>query len=243
MSTKELVRSNPVRNAAGWCLPQNVGATTFTVNGQTAPATTGTLTAASYATTNAQTKANRVEYLVTTPSTTAVAGQRFAQQHVTPGNGSGAGGFRFCMIGGPATGMSVGTRRFFMGLRASGSAPTDVDPSSLSLIVGLAYDDTDSNLQVMYNDGSGTASKADTGWARPSADRTGWYMFEAWSEPSSTDIWYRVTDLENDNVVTGRLTTNIPAYGNWLAPRTHSSVGGTSGVTGVAVGGVWFEGE
>lgn len=65
---------------------------------------------------------------------------------------------RFCI---PAY---VSTQRFFAGYASVfGQLSTTSDPSSLTNIVGIAKDAGDATLQVMFNDGSGTATKVNTG--------------------------------------------------------------------------------
>ena len=76
--------------------------------------------------------------------------------------GYGSSGFKVTMRGGPDTGTSTATDRFFMGLKPAAN-PTDVNPSTLANIVGMGWDSADTNVQIMTNDASGTATKIDLG--------------------------------------------------------------------------------
>lgn len=216
-----------------------LGATTLDGVGGTM-SVTGTATAATWATTNVHTRTHRVDYLVTAAATTAVAGVRSSNPGAvyTRNLAAGYGGFRVTLIAGPATGVATATHRFFAGLANSTAAPTDVQPSSLVNMVGIGWDAADTNCQIMYNDGSGVASKIDTGWAVPTTDRAAMYRIEISCAADAAGITYLATDMVTGLTVSGTLTTDIPSGTTALAPRAYASVGGTSAVVGLAFGGL-----
>lgn len=218
------------------------GATTLDGVGGTM-STTGTATAATWDTTNAHTRMTRVDYLVTTAATTAVAGVRCSNPGAiyTRTSGSGYGGFRISIIAGPATGVATTTMRFFVGVANSTAAPTDVQPSSLVSMIGLGWDSADATVQIMCNDATGTAIKTDTGWTVPTADRTAMYRVELWCNPDASGVSYSVTDMAAGATLTGTLTTDIPSGTTGLTPRAYASAGGTSSVIGLAFGGAIAE--
>lgn len=194
----------------------------------------GTATASgALATTNGQTRTRHLKYRVTTAATTAIASARHANVSHCRGNG-----FAVNLNCGPDTGVSTtsGTDRFFMGLRGSTAAPTDVEPSSLTNIVGLGYDSADANVQIMHNDASGTATKVSTGWAVPTTDSSAMYRLHLWCDPGASLIHYRATNLGDGSVVTGDLTTDLPVASTFLGLCEYHSVGGTSSVVGIALG-------
>ena len=144
---------------------------------------------------------------------------------------------------GPATGL-VATHRAFVGMRGSVAAPTDVDPSTLTNICGMGYDSADANIQFMYNDASGTATKIDLGasFPKPSAARTAVYEIALFAPPGTTQsLTYEITDLTTGAVATGTVTTGIPAASQFLAPYAYMSVGGTSSVVAIALMGLYIE--
>lgn len=218
------------------------GATTLDGLGGTM-STTGTATAASWATTNAHTRTHRVDYLVTVAATTAVAGVRSSNPGAvyTRSTAAGFGGFKVTTTAGPATGVSTATHRFFVGVTNSTSAPTDVEPASLVNMVGFGWDAADTIAQIYCNDGSGTASKVSTGWAIPTTDRAAMYRVEVSCAAGAAGIGYLVTDLVTGLTVSGTLTTDIPSGTTGLTPRAYASVGGTSSVVGLAYGGTVSE--
>lgn len=215
--------------------------TTVSTMGIPAPTAVGTATTLAPSATNIYTQTNGVEYLVTTASTTAVAGFRGTQGMLTVGgSAAGLGGFRFFGRFGMATGTANATRRFAFGVRALTSAPTDVNPSTLVSCCFFGYDAGDTNMQFMSNDASGTCTKVDLGanFPRPSADRT--KSFDCWlfSPPGTTaTIYWRIVDRATLNEASGNtsVSTDLPATSARLSPFGFSSVGGTSSVTGLCL--------
>lgn len=218
--------------------------TTITATRSAALTATGTATAANVATTNRHTWMKRLEYLVTTAATTAVAGFRAAAAQWGIGASSaGDGGFSFICRWGPATGVATATNRAFVGMANSTAAPTDVEPSTITNIVGMGWDAADTNIQIMYR-GAGAVTKVDLGasFPVPTADRTKVYELAMFSPPGSTQsVGWLVTDLATGATASGTITTNLPALGTLLAPRGWMSVGGTSSVIGIALMGLYIE--
>lgn len=219
--------------------------TTITNVGTAALTVTGTATAANVATTNVYTRMRILESLVTTTSTTAVAGFYQPANQYTLGGTSAYGGFHLVARFGPSTGVTTGTRRLFAGMSSSTAAPTDVNPSSLTNIIGVGYDAADTNMQIMHNDGTGTATKIDLGasFPRPSADRTKMYELVLFSPPNGgSEVDYQVTDLGTGAVASGTITSaDVPAVTTLMSFRCYSSVGGTSSVTGIAINSMYIE--
>lgn len=242
MAVRKLVSDNPVRMNAGFGLPKPQG-TAVDVSGVIAPTATGTATSATLATTSRHTRARRIDYLVTSASTTAVAGLRFALAHLMRGGATSRGGFLVEMTGAPATGQSTSTSRFFMGLTAIITAPSDAEPSAQVSCIGVGWDAADTNIQIMHNDASGTCTKVDTGWAVPTTDRAKWFRLKLYCSPGEDRIHWDLEDLAAGNRFQGDTAggTDIPAADTYLSERIWASVGGTSSVIGVAFGGLYFE--
>jgi hypothetical protein len=210
---------------------------TLTSIGLATMTNTGTATAANIATTNKYTYTPRLDMLVTTAATTAVAGYRAPVALVTIGGpAAGVGGFECKIVGGPATGVATATSRYFMGMVAGVTAPTDVEPSTVQNIFGVGYDAADTNLQLMHKLASGAVTKVDLGasFPVPTTDRSRIYQLEIHAAAGTTQsIGYKLTEIISGVTTTGIVTTNIPATTTLLAPRIWSSVGGTSSVIGI----------
>ena len=218
--------------------------TTITAVGAAALTATGTATAANVATTNRHTYMRRLEYLVTVAATTAVAGFRAAAaKWGIGGAAAGDGGFHYVCRWGPATGVATATSRAFVGMASVTTAPTDVEPSTITNTFGMGWDAADTNIQLMYR-GAGAANKVDLGasFPVPTADRTKVYEIALFSPPGTTQsVSYEITDLATGAVATGTITTNLPAAATFLAPRGWMSVGGTSSVVGIALMNLYIE--
>jgi len=218
--------------------------TTIVADGAAALTATGTATAANVATTNRHTIIPGLEYLVTAAATTAVAGFRETAAQKFMGNSAGNGGFTFICTFGPATGVATTTNRLFVGFTSGTGAPTDVEPSTLTNMFGVGWDAADANIQFMSNDGTGTATKTSLGIAVPTADRTSVYRLEMYCPPNSTTLTYTFRDLAaGGSVVTGTVTTDLPAVNTLLAARGWMSVGGTSSVIGIALKSLYIESD
>lgn len=227
---------NPLKQKIKSLIPK-AGGNGFDSNGFIGGSVSGTLTAASKALTNRQTKTSRVESLVTVAATTAIAGYRLASAEFVRGNAAGVGGFYYCNEFGPATGCATATNRMFVGLRALTTARTDTEPSADVNVLGVGWDAADANIQMLCNDGASTCTKTDTGIAVPTVDRTSWYRLEMWCDPNDTTVYYLLTDMTSGVTFSGNFgTTNIPANNAYLCPHWTMSVGGTSSVIGIAIG-------
>jgi len=220
------------RNRVAWWSAAGNG-TVVSTNGFAFTAI-GTATAANVATTNLHTWSRRIEYLVTAAATTAIAGYRAAAAQYGTGNAAGRGGFWYVSTFGPATGVATATTRSFTGLRNVITAPTDVEPSTYVNLLGAGWDAADTNIQIMHNDASGTATKIDTGIAVPTVDRTSLYELAMYCAPNGTTIYFEFTDLVNGTVFTANTNTNIPSNTTLLGAQGWCSVGGTSSVIGYA---------
>lgn len=206
---------------------------------------TGTATSENVATTNLHTYMRRRSWRITTASTTAVAGIRGgALQFSVGGPSAGLGGFHLVWRWGPATGVTNASHRAFVGMRNSTAAPTDVNPSTQTNICGMGYDSADTNIQFMYNDGSGTATKVDlgAGFAKPNADLTSVYEIAMFARPGTTQsLTYEVTNLVSGAVATGTVTTDLPTTTTLINPYSYMSVGGVSSVIGFATMSLYIE--
>ena len=220
-------------------------ATVMSVIGGAGPTAVGTATAAVIATTNLVSYTPRLEYLVTTAATTAIAGFRGTVNAVGVGGpGAGLGGFAFVGRWGPATGVATTTSRAFFGLAAVTAAPTDVEPSTAVNCVFMGWDAADANIQLMRNDGTGTATKIDLGatFPVPTTDRTALYELALFSPRGTTQsVDWLVTNLVSGATASGTVTTDLPSTATLLAPRGWMSVGGTSAVVGIGVNSVMLD--
>jgi hypothetical protein len=102
-------------------------------------------------------------------------------------------------------------------------------------IIGVGSD-TDANLQIFHNDGSGTATKIDLGANFPAnrdagSAMTTMYSFELYNEAGSTEVMYKLTNNETGNSTEGTITTDLPASTQGLNFVASRCMGGGGGVT------------
>ena len=215
------------------------GSTTVSAFGSAAPSSTGTITSVGISTSSMIGYMPRVEYLVTTPATNAVAGFRGTVALVGVGApAAGMGGFHAVGRWGPAIGVATATHRSFTGMANATSVPTDVEPSSLVNCVGMGWDAADANVQIMHNDGAGSCTKIDLGasFPVPTVDRSALYEVALFSpRGTAQSVDWMVTDAISGATASGTITTNLPSTSTLLAPRGWVSAGGTSSAIGYAL--------
>jgi hypothetical protein len=237
------LQPNLARNKIGWALPTG-NATAINSMGLVLNST-GTATSKNWASTNRYAKMRGIEYLVTTAATTAAVGFRGGAAQFTVGsNAAGDGGFHFVCRWGPATGVATTTSRAFVGMHTATGAPTDVETSSRTNIVGMGWDAADANIQFMHNDGSGTATKIDLGasFPVPTADRAHVYEIAMFSPPGTVQsVVYEVTNLVTGAVAIGTVTTDLPTTTTALNPYSALTVGGTLSVIGICLFSLYVE--
>lgn len=200
---------------------------TITTIGTSAPTIVGSAIARAPASTNQSTARPRIGYQTLAPSTTNTVGVRFTQNAQWR-----ATGFFHSAAWMVSQGGTVSTHRAFSGLRNSTVAPTDVNPSTLTLIAGFGYDSGDANVQFMHNDGSGTATKVSTGIAKPTANDSAAFFYTLSADPGG-NIAYSITEVISGTTFSGTATTDLPATTDALYTYTYASVGGTSSAIGI----------
>ena len=189
----------------------------------------GTATAVAVSTTSMQTKKTRLKIGVSTPAANGVCGYRSTSAFNIVDMG-----WRFGVAFGISdTALNTGARQFYGMTSATtllGISST-VTVESLTNIVGIGSDASDTNLQIFHNDATGTATKIDLGANflanRTASAATDFFVFELYNPFNSMTVYYRVTSLENNVTVEGSITTNLP---NDTTPITMQAVR-TSGAT------------
>lgn len=155
---------------------------------------------------------------------------RVAQTQCWRGDGAGLGGFFFSARFGASS--AVAGQRLFVGLTSSTSAiATTQDPATLTNCVGVGNAAADANLQVLVNDGSGSAIKTDLGasFPVPSSSNNAMYQLDLFAAPNASVIGYRVSHLVTGSVATGSLGgAELPASTVFLAPHFYMNNNGVA---------------
>lgn len=226
------------RNKVGYWNPPGNGTTVPGVFGYNAPTALGTATTRNFATTNFFTRMRRLGY-VSSATAGNFAGQRHAAAQISMSNGSGLGGFFKVTRFGISDASLVATARTFVGVSSSTSAPTNVEPSTLTNVIGVGHGASDTNLKVFYG-GSAAQTPIDLGANFPTNTvNTDAYELALFSPPNVADaVYYEVTRLNTGHVASGTLTAvstgvQLPLSTTAL---TYSLVYRTNNATAAAVG-------
>lgn len=181
-------------------------------------------------TTNFGNKYTRLRYYASIVSTGRVTSIRSTDLQWYIG-----GGFRFISTWRVADTAFGATCQNFHGLISTvaeiavgGAGLTQV--STLTNCIFIGSDGADVNLQVMHNDAVGTCTKIDLGAGFPSnrtagAVMTTMYSCEIYNQVNSSNVKYRVINLETGEVAKGIITTNLPATTQGLAIQSARVMG------------------
>ena len=208
----------------------NNNSTTIQLDGGVVLSTSASTLAQSVASTNLATKQIRLRFYAS-----VVSGGRYTGTRGTALLWYLHGGFRFvCDFNISDTSYSAGCQQFY-GLAGQTTdlnygSVSNILVSTLTNIIGVGNEVGDTNLQVFYNDATGTASKIDLGVGFPAnrtvgAISTTVYSIILFNEPMSTSVTYLVINKETGVQATGVISTNLPATSqglNFFASRCMS---------------------
>lgn len=143
------------------------------------------------------------------------------------------GGFHFVCRFGLHT-VQTGTRGFFGLTNTNAALAAGTDPSALLNLFGFGWDAGDTTLQLMNNDGSGTATKINLGANFPVTANPATYFYEVrLSSPpgGGQSVKWSAHRLNDDIIVSDAgtpLVANLPANDLILAANTHYANGATA---------------
>lgn len=231
------------RNKIGWVNPSGNNTTVAQVGINIT--IFGTTTAAAVGTDNIHVAMRRVEVAVTTAATSAVAGWRSTNglpYHIGSPSNIFGGFFYVARFGRSRGAAANATLRGFTGMSSALANPTDANPSTAEPnALGVGCDHTDINYQIIHRNGSGAATKIDTGIPKAVADTSEMYELAMFTSPTDSVVHVRFERLSDNTIFEHTITTNKPADTQLLAPRGWYSVGGTSSVIGYALASFYIE--
>lgn len=203
--------------------------------------TSGTLTARVPAATNLFTSSRRFSYVsaATAGSTALVRGTGLQYWR---GNAAGLGGFFFNCRFGVSDAAVVADSRLFIGLYASVSSIGNVNPSTLTGIIGVGADNGEVNLSIMHNDGAGVATKVALGANFPAQTlSTDLYELSLFCAPNASSVKWRLARLNTADVAEGTITTDLPATTAFMCPQVWRNNGATALAVGLDIGHIYGE--
>jgi hypothetical protein len=200
------------------------GSTTILADGIIAPTVTGTATARTLATTNFATTQRRIGS-VSAATAAALCGFRSAAFVAVRGNAANIGGFKtICQFQCADT---VTATRQFVGLSSSTAAPTNVEPSTLTNVIGIGHGAADTNLKL-FASGATAQAPIDLGANFPINTTTDVYRLTLSCAPNDTQITWRVARLNTAFSATGSITAAAALPANtqalaWQMWRTNNA--------------------
>jgi hypothetical protein len=183
--------------------------------------------------------------IVSSTSAGNLAGARIPILHFWRGNVAGAGGFTMVLRWGISDAVLVTDARMFMGLWNITSAPTNVDPSSLTNLVGVGCDANDTQLQL-YAAGGAAQARVSLGANFPvNTVNTDLYETVIYAPPNGSYIAVQVTRLNTGHVTTQVITNaaNLPASTTFLTINFWRSNNATAAACAVDWASIWAESE
>lgn len=215
-----------------WCAQP--GSTNVSVIGSNSFTGQGTSSAGTISQSNIFTSTPRIIYSESVASTSNRVGLRdFAWMVAGVTRG---GGWRITGTFGISSGASNSSHRLFFGAYNLNLSPSDVNPSTLTNIIGFGYDSADTQIQFMTNDGSGTATKTALGasFPKPSTDGATMYLAEIQRLDGGASVTWRLTNLATGDVANGTASADLPATTVLQNFYSYASVGGVNAVIGIA---------
>ncbi len=230
------------RSQVGWWMPPGNATTAPGVLGMAALTAINAGTAKTVATTNLFTRQRRLAYSSTAVAGT-VGGARLAVAQITTGTGT-LGGFLMACRFGCADAATVAGARQFVGVSSSTAAPTNVEPSTLTNVIGVGNGAANTNL-FLYS-GAGTANApVDLGATFP-ANTLSVDIYELVIYcPVQGGATWRLTRLNTGATATGTLAAgSIPAGTTLLTPFTGwRSNGATALAVTLDIGHIYYEAD
>lgn len=134
---------------------------------------------------------------------------------------------------------TIATHRFALGIIGNTSS-IDVNPSTFSNCIMLAYDTDDTTVQIMHNDNIGTCTKIDTGWIKPTESTRYHYFLKLKTDPATGTVSYEARRWNstnfNEDVFSGVINTDLPESSIAVVFFSYASAGGTSSTAHMRMG-------
>lgn len=115
--------------------------------------------------------------------------------------------------------------RMFVGLGGGTSAPTNVEPDTLTNHIGICKPSGATNFYIMSNDSTGTASLIDLGVNFPAnTSQTDVYFLRLWGDNTSVNYLVERYSSSNGSVIyraSGIINSDIPINSTILLPRLY----------------------
>lgn len=198
------------RNKVGVWMPPGNATTVPGVFGHTALTAVGTANGRNITTANLFTRMRRIGY-ISAATAGSLASARVSVAQVTLGTGT-LGGFTSIRRFGISDVAAVAGARMFMGMRSVTTAPTNVEPSTLTNGFGVGHDAAHTNLHFFYG-GSVAQPPIDLGASFPITHGSAHPYELALFSPTGVlgRLYWQVTRLDTGDAASGEIndTTGV----------------------------------
>ena len=236
------------RNKIGYWNPPGNATTLPGVFGVTAVTAYGTATARTVAVTNLATRMRRLGYPSSTTAGT-FAGARVPVLQWSCGSGSNDGsGFFMVLRWVDSDPASVAGKRAFIGVRTASSALSNVEPNTLTGVVGIAQSSTDATQWQWYAAGSSVGAYAGVGAGvgAPGGSNSGTAWELAIFCPNSVANTYY---LQLTNITTGAVASTtfsgaaavVPQSSALVCPHLFATNNATAAAVGIDICSIYIE--
>lgn len=125
---------------------------------------------------------------------------------------------------------AVANARWFVGIHNSASVLPNGNPSALTNMFGVGMDSGDSEVYLMHNDGSGTATKIELTGFDPAWLQTGIYIRLITHANTNERRWFvtRFNTIDASETYTGDISTNLPDTAEIYSPHIWRNNGSTA---------------
>lgn len=224
-------------NRLGWWAP-SIG-TTINTNG--IPRTVvGTASTPAITMTSLSTSMRR--WRVTSAATAAsVSDERSATNVCWRGNAPGLGGFTYINRLSLTT-IQADSTAFFGLLGSTAALSTSLTTAGLTNCIGIGFTrPTDTNWQILHNDGAGAPTQIDLGASFPINSTTNVLTLTIVAAPNGSDVTVRVVEEVSGTVHESTISSNIPASTRFLSVRNYMNNGATAAAVAYDCSGVYIE--
>lgn len=180
----------------------------------------GTAAAATISATNYLTRQHRLK-LTSATTANAIAGWSATAASVYRSTTAFMGGFEFVARFGVSA-LPTGPRLQVGVANAAGGAEPSTHPNQACFV----KDSTDTNIQFLTNDGTGSGTKVDTGIPLVV---NGFYEAAIWQNPGEAKISYSLVRLDTGAVKVGSVTSDLPVADTGMGPFVYGSLSATTG--------------
>jgi hypothetical protein len=172
---------------------------------------------------------------VSPASSGSVCGVRLGVLQIYRGDAAARGGFRLVLQWNTSDAVLVTDARMFAGVIASASAPTDVEPSTLSNLIGVGCNGGDTTMQL-YAAGAVAQSRTDLGANFPvNTTSIDVYRLHLYCPPNGADVRWQLDRLNSGHTTSGTISNaaNLPASTTLLGAQVYRTNNATAAACAV----------